>query len=79
MQDTVGGMVGLRGAVPALGRPHRALLSNISSEKETEVAGGKHAVVDLTGCGGHTKPACPNVSFFCVKPLHFGASLVVRW
>ena len=42
----VGGMVGLRGAVPALGRPHRALLSNISSEKETEVAGGKHAVVD---------------------------------
>ena len=65
-------------SVPAPGRPHRALLSYTSSEKETEVAGGKHAAVDLTGCGGHTKPACPNMSFFCVKPLHFGASLMVQ-
>ena len=73
-----GGHSGVGGTVPAPGRPHRVLLSYTSSEKETEVAGGKHAVVDLMGCGGHTKPACPNRSFFCVKPLHFGASLVVH-
>ena len=37
-------MGGKRGS-PVLGRPHRVLLAYILSRRETEVAGGKHAVV----------------------------------
>ena len=63
---------GVGGAVLAPGRPRRVLLSYTSSEKETEVAGGKHAVVNLMGFGSHTKPACPNVFLLCETSTLWG-------